>query len=71
MKLIELLEDTDLWGIYGGPSPQLPMDGTKSPLTLQGDVSWKAAKGDIYSWFMRPFLTNGPTSDSSEPRCED
>lgn len=67
MKLIELFEDIDRWGIYGGPPPErTTVDGTQSPLTWQGDASWKDAKDDIYSWFKLPFLTNGPSDQREE-----
>jgi len=43
------------------------IDGTKSPLTSQGDDSWRRDKDNIFNWFKRPFLTNGPKGNYMLP----
>ena len=52
MRLYELLE---------------AIDGTQSPLTNPGDASWRHNKDDIFNWFKRPFLTNGPKGNYQLP----
>jgi hypothetical protein len=61
MRLHELLEEIDRYGVYGKPAKDRSnADGSKSPLTDPGDASWKRDKHDIFNWFKLPFLTNGP-----------
>lgn len=68
MRLHELFEELDRYGIYGGPPPnRAASDGSKSPLTSPGDASWKRAKSDIRNWFRLPFLTNGPKGNYRLP----
>lgn len=43
------------------------IDATKSPLTSQGDDSWRRDKDNIFNWFKRPFLTNGPKGNYMLP----
>ena len=52
MRLYELLE---------------AIDGTQSPLTSIGDDSWRHNKNNIFNWFNRPFLTNGPKDTCKLP----
>jgi hypothetical protein len=60
MRLHELFEELDKHGVYGKAAPvRVSADGSQSPLTGQGDASWKKGKKNIYNWFKRPFLTNG------------
>lgn len=60
MRLRELFDAIDNYGIYNKPAPKRgKVDGTQSPLTGPGDESWQRAKGNIYNWFKRPYLTNG------------
>lgn len=67
MKLYELFEELDKYGVYGKPSKRKSTDGSQSPLTYQGDASWKKAKKNIYNWFKRPYLTNGPKGNYMLP----
>lgn len=73
MKLHELFDinekfELDRYGIYGKPAPRRKSsDGSQSPLTYQGDASWKRAKNDIFNWFRRPYLTNGPRGNYRLP----
>lgn len=67
MRLHELFEKTDRYGIYDKPAPKRSTDGSQSPLTGSGDASWKRAKKNIYNWFKRPFLTNGPKGNYMLP----
>lgn len=68
MRLHELFEELDKYGIYGKPaSAHSNEDGSSSPLTGQGDSSWLKSKRDIYNWFKRPFLTNGPKNNYRLP----
>lgn len=68
MRLHELLEELDRYGVYGKPAPNREIaDGSKSPLTSPGDASWQRAKGNIYNWFRLPFMTNGPRSNHMLP----
>jgi hypothetical protein len=60
MRLHELFEESDEWGVYGKAAPvRVAVDGSQSPLTGQGDASWQRDKNNIFNWFKRPFLTNG------------
>lgn len=60
MRLHELFEEIDKWGVYGkAPPVRVRVDGTQSPLTGAGDESWQKGKHDIYNWFKLPFMTNG------------
>jgi hypothetical protein len=68
MRLHELLEELDRYGVYGGPPPRRSSsDGSKSPLTDPGDASWQRDKRDIRNWFRLPFLTNGPRGNYRLP----
>lgn len=67
MKLNELLEELDRYGVYGKPSKKYKTDGSQSPLTGPGDASWKKAKKNIFNWFKRPYLTNGPKNNYMLP----
>lgn len=68
MRLHELLEAIDKYGVYQKPAPKRTRaDSTQSPLTGPGDDSWKKDKKNIYNWFKRPFLTNGPKGNYRLP----
>jgi hypothetical protein len=67
MKLNELLEELDRYGVYGKPSKKYTTDGSQSPLTGPGDASWKKAKKNIFNWFKRPYLTNGSKNNYMLP----
>lgn len=68
MRLHELFEELDKYGIYGKPALNRgKVDGSQSPLTGQGDPSWKTDKHNIYNWFKRPYLTNGPKGNYRLP----
>ena len=68
MRLHELFEELDRYGVYGKAAPQRStVDGSQSPLTSQGDASWQRGKKSIYNWFKRPFLTNGPKGNHRLP----
>lgn len=67
MKLNELFEELDRYGVYGKPSKRHKSDGAASPLTGAGDASWRKAKNDIFNWFKRPYLTNGPRGNYMLP----
>lgn len=58
MRLIELIEALD-------NSPN--RSGSQSPLTGSGDSSWHKDKDNIFNWFKRPFLTNGPRGNYRLP----
>lgn len=65
MKMSDI---TDKWGIYGKPSRRRPnVDGTKSPLTFQGDEKWLNEPDYAKKWFSRPYLTNGPKGNHMLP----
>lgn len=65
---MRLRDITDQWGIYGKPAPKrVSVDGTKSPLTYQGDAAWKGEKDYARKWFSRPYLTNGPKGNHMLP----
>lgn len=67
MRLYELFEELDKYGVYGKPAPVPKSTGNQSPLTGQGDKSWQKSKKNIYAWFLRPFLTNGPKGNYKLP----
>jgi len=68
MRLYELLEEIDKYGVYGKLAPKrTKVDGTQSPLTGPGDASWQKAKKNTYNWVKRPFLTNGPRGNYMLP----
>ena len=71
MRLHELFEALDQYGVYAKPAPDRgKIDGTQSPLTYQGDKSWLDNKDNIYTWFKRPYLTNGPEPpDDKDKKC--
>jgi hypothetical protein len=68
MRLHELLEEIDRYGVYGKPAKDRSnADGSKSPLTDPGDASWQRARKDVRNWFRLPFLTNGPKDNYQLP----
>lgn len=68
MRLHELFEELDKYGVYGKPAPERgKVDGSQSPLTGQGDKSWRKGKKNIYNWFKRPYVTNGPKGNYRLP----
>lgn len=68
MRLYELIEAIDKYGVYGKPAPDSPStNGSQSPLTGPGDHKWQQDKKNIYNWFKRPYLTNGPKGNYKLP----
>lgn len=68
MRLHELFEELEKYGIYNNPAPKHgTVDGSQSPLTCPGDESWRKGKKNIYNWFKRPYLTNGPKGNYRLP----
>lgn len=68
MRLYELFSELDKHSIERQADPvSVNNDGSKSPLTGQGDAGWQQSRDNIYNWFKRPFLTNGPKDNYRLP----
>ncbi len=53
-------EISDKWGVYGEPpADRSNTDGSKSPLTFQGNTDWTTEPDFMKKWFSLPYMTNG------------